>query len=142
MSSKNDRRLEHRSDEDLGALLEEAERRREEEWKVKGRKTTFIVGIPIAALVLWAVVFLIHYRMTNPPLVETKPVVAAAPVLPVEDKKDMEQFDSFRPNSQKVVKHPEPAAPSGQIVDKGDIDFAMRLLNFGQAADKTDGQKK
>lgn|GEM_PF-4717074 len=137
MTQGKRRSISHRSDERLGALLEEAERRREAEWKAKGRKTTLFVGIPIAALILWAVVFLIQYRIANPPVLETKPVAAtAAPVVPAEDQKDMEQFDSFRPNSQRVVKKLEPAAPSGQIVDKGDIDFAMRLLNFEKAADK------
>ncbi len=141
MSFKNERRFQHRSDESLGEILEAAERRREAEWKSKGRKTSLFVGIPIAALILWAVVFLIQYRIANPPVMETTPVIAAAPVLPAEDQKDMEQFDAFRPNSQRVVKHPEPATPSGQIVDKNDIDFAMRLLNFGQAADNPAAKK-
>ena len=141
MSLENDRQSRHRSDESLQEILEAAERRREAEWKAKGRKTTLIVGIPLAALILWAVVFLIQYRIANPPVAETKPVVAAKPV-PAEDQKDMAQFDSFRPNSERVVKQPEPAPGSGKIVDKGDIEFAVRLLNFGDAADKSVGKKK
>jgi len=88
------------------------------------------------------VVFLIPYRIAIPPVVETKPLAAPAPVVPAEDQKDMEHFDAFRLNSQRAVKQPEPAAPSDQIVDKSDIDFAMRLLSFGQGADKPCGQKK
>ena len=135
MSLEQDRQSRDRSDESLREILEAAEHRREAEWKAKGRNTTLVVGIPLAALVLWAVVFLIQYRVANPPVVETKPVVVAKPAI-AEDRKDMQQFDAFRPNSERVIKHPEPAPGSGKIVDKGDIDFAMRLLNFGQAADK------
>lgn len=128
MSFENDRQSRDRSDESLREILEAAEARREAEWKAKGRKTTFIVGIPLAALILWAVIFLIQYRVANPPVVEIKPVTT----VPVQagDPENMAQFDSFRPNSDRVVKQPEPAPGSGQIIDQQDIHFAMELLNY------------
>ena len=140
MSLENDRQSRDRSDESLREILEAAERRREAEWKAKGRTTTFIVGIPLAALILWAVVFLIQYRMANPPVVETKPAVVAVPVQ-AEDPENMAQFDSFRPNSERVVKQPEPAPGSGQIIDQQDIHFAMELLNYVRPPAKPEPKK-
>ena len=130
MSFENDRQSRDRSDESLREILEAAEARREAEWKAKGRKTTLIVEIPLAALILWAVIFLIQYRVANPPVVEIKPVTT----VPVQagDRENMAQFDSFRPNSDRVVKQPEPAPGSGQIIDQQDIHFAMELLNYLQ----------
>ncbi len=132
MTQGNRRSISHTSDKRLGAILEEAERRKEAEWKAKGRKTTLFLGIPIVALILWAAVFLIQYRIANPPLVEAKPAVAAAaPVIP-QDQKDLADFDAFKPNAVRVVKSKEPDSSSGKLVSDGDIRFAMELFNYVQ----------
>ncbi|MEO5715003.1 MAG: hypothetical protein ABIT37_16110 [Luteolibacter sp.] len=131
MTQGNRRSISHRSDKHLGAILEESERRKEAEWQQKSRKVTWIVGIPIAALILWAAVFLIQYRIANPPVVEAKPAVAAAPVVP-QDQKDLADFDAFKPNAVRVVKSKEPDSSSGKLVSDGDIRFAMELFNYVQ----------
>ena len=129
MNLENDSEFRHRSDDRLGEILEESERRKEAEWKEKGRKTTLIVGIPMIVLILWAVVFLLKYQPANPPVVKNVPVAKQAAPTEAEDP----QFDAFRPKALRVGKQEGGAEkPSGPIIDKGDIEFAMQLLNYVQ----------
>ncbi len=132
MSQGNRRSIPHASDKRLGAILEEAERRKEAEWKAKGRTTTLFVGIPIAALILWAVVFLIQYQIANPPVAKAKPAVVAAAPAVQQEQTDMADFDAFRPNAVRVVKSNDPDSSSGKLVSDGDIRFAMELFNYVQ----------
>ncbi len=132
MNRENRRRVQHKSDESLRELLEAAERRKADEWSNKGRKVTLVILIPTAALILWAAIFLIQYQ-ADPPTVETPPKVAVAPtLLPVEVPKDTAQYDAFLPKALRVVKPAETPKTSGEIIDKGDIRFAMELLNYVQ----------
>ncbi len=131
MNSEKRIRVRHSSDRSLGAILEEAERRKEAEWSEKSRKVSWVVGIPAVGLILWAAVFLIQYRAANPTVTEPKPAVAAAPAVP-EVQKDMADFDAFRPNAERVVKSKEPESSSGKLVSDGDIRFAMELFNYVQ----------
>ncbi|MEO8614844.1 MAG: hypothetical protein ABI600_06880 [Luteolibacter sp.] len=113
-------------------MLEAAENRKAAEWSRKGRKVTLVILIPTAALILWAAVFLIQYQAEHP-TVETPPkVVAAATPVPAEAPKDVAQYDAFLPKALRVVKPAETHKDSGEIIDKGDIRFAMELLNYVQ----------
>lgn len=128
------------SEVELRKILEAAESRKAADWNRKSRATTWAVAIPVVVLIVWAGVFLLQYK-PEPTTAAAKPAVVVVPPPQVQDTKDMAQFDSFRPKSERIVKPVEPEKPSGQIVDKGDIEFAMRLLNFSKAADKTEPKK-
>lgn len=132
MNRENRRRVQHKSDESLRDLLEAAERRKADEWNNKGRKVTLVILIPTAALILWAAVFLIQYQ-TDHPAVET-PTKVVAPPTPArsEPKADIAQYDSFLPKGLRVIKPAETHQDGGEIIDKGDIRFAMELLNYVQ----------
>ena len=127
-------------EDELRKILEAAERRKAADWSRKSRATTWAIGIPTLVVIVWAGVFLLQYK-PEPTTAAAKPAMVVAPPQQVQDTKDMAQFDSFRQKSERVVKPVEPEKPSGQIVDKGDIDFAVRLLNFSKAADQPEPKK-
>lgn len=118
------------SEDRLRDLLESAEQRNADEWRHKGRKVSWVILPPVAAAIIWACGFLIQYDAT-PPKPQNPPTAEVVTEL-TNDQKDMAQFDAFRPNVARVVKTTEPAARSGKIIDQGDVDFAMQLLNFVQ----------
>ena len=118
---------------DLYALLEAAERRKEEDRKSKSHTLTLVLGIPTFLLIASAVGFLITYQ---PPADKTPEVQQVSPT-PEElaQRKDREEFDPFLPKSQRVnppAKTTQPESGEHKVIDKGDIDFAMQLLNFSQ----------
>ena len=132
MNRDNRRRVQHKSDESLRELLEAAEQRKADEWSNKGKKVTLVICIPIAALILWAAIFLIQYR-ADTTTVQTPPKVVAAPMpTTAEAPKDIAQYDAFLPKGLRVNKPAEAHKDSGEIIDKGDIRFAMELLNYVQ----------
>lgn len=96
------------SDDELRAELEAAERRKEEDLKSKSRIVSLILCVPTLILLGAAGIFLLRYQTPSPTIVK-KPA-RTAPVAPA-------------PPAQ------------GKIIDKSDLEFATRLLNFGNAAD-------
>ncbi len=124
---------------DLYALLADAEHRKETDRKSKSRMLTWVLAIPTVILIAWVAGFLIIYQ---PPADKTPETQQVSPT-PEEltQRKDREEFDPFLPNAQRVnppAKSPQPEPGGQKIIDKGDIDFAMQLLNFshGPAAPK------
>ena len=127
------------SEEELRELLDESDRRKEEEIRSKGRIVSLVMGIPLLAIITWAVVFLATYRWNDKPADE----VEAAPVAPTQsarEQQEMGEYDSFRPAAQRVNPPAETPGPSGKVIDKGDIDFAIQLLNFSHASDPKPGK--
>ncbi len=132
MSWENHKASSEPSEDELREILDAAERRKDAEWSQKGRKISLIVLIPSAAAILWAVCFLIQYKANEKPE-EIKPAGPTAEE--VDAQKDMEQFDVFKPEFQRVGNSGKPAEvkkPEWKMVDKGDIHFAMELLNYLQ----------
>lgn len=125
-------------DDELRDVLEAAERRKEADLRSKSRTASVILLVPALILAGWAAVFLVRYQAAAPP-VAVKPA-AVAPPQPLQDA-DREAdaaFDSFRPKELRAHKPDKPESnpqPAGKIIDKSDIEFATRLLNFGNAAD-------
>ncbi|MEO7097876.1 MAG: hypothetical protein ABI162_00840 [Luteolibacter sp.] len=123
------------SDDELREMLDAAERRKEADWSQKGRKISWIVLVPTGAAILWAVCFLIQYKANEKPEEIKQPVVLAPTAAETDAQNDMAPFDLFKPESQHVGntgKSAEPQKPEWKMVDKGDIEFAMQLLNFVQ----------
>ncbi len=122
---------------DLQQLLDESERRKEQEIKQTGSIFNLLVGIPIAVFALWAGIFLITYDATPiTPSVKPDPVATAGSN---PEDQDLAQYDLFRPEKDKIVKSANPAELGGRIVDKEDIHFAMELLNFMHQPSKPGG---
>lgn len=99
------------TEDELRAELDAAERRKEEDLRKKSRIVSLVLCVPALLLLGAAAVFLLQYD-------------AAAPLA---DKK-------AAPAPRSETAAPVKAAP-GKIVDKSDLEFATRLLNFGNAAD-------
>lgn len=134
MKPENGNHPSHRSDTELMAVLEEAERRRDSEWRQAGRKGSYIIGISVACLLLWAAVFLIQHHLDNPPE-ETKPAVIAQ-VEEAPGEQPISELDNFRPKPGQLQESLEKGPLTGHVIDKGDINFAMQLFNFTQTPHK------
>jgi len=122
--------------ENLGQLLEDADRRKEERFKKTGGRFSLIVSIPILLLFAWAGIFLIQYNIENPSVSAPAKPLAPAPVSPstplTSEQKEMAQYDMFRDEKDRVVKTNILGLEktSDKLIDKDDIHFAMELLNF------------
>lgn len=134
MNLEHGNRPSHRSDNELMAVLEEAERRRDSEWKQAGRKGSYIIGIPIACLLLWAAVFLIQHHLNNPSEKNKSAVIVQ--VEEAETGQPVSELDNFRPKPGQLQESLEKNPLTGQVIDKGDINFAMQLFNFTQTPAK------
>jgi hypothetical protein len=112
--------------ERLREVLEEAERRKEAELRSTGRKASLVIGIPAAALLVWAGAFLIQHRASGNAAPD-KPVPAERVAEPAKVPQGGGEIDSFLPAKAAGGK----PAKGGAVVDHEDIRFAMELLNFG-----------
>ncbi|MEY3895434.1 MAG: hypothetical protein RLZZ214_953 [Verrucomicrobiota bacterium] len=127
-------------------MLEEAERRREAELKTKSRMFLVFIGLPVMALVIGAAGIAIKYQATAK-LAVVRPVPiqsVEAPRVPPVGSGEVADLDSFRPKTMRAENPKPPAASSKQgwqMVDKGDISFAMQLLNFMQPPAKKEDVK-
>lgn len=129
-------------------MLEDAERRREAELKGNSRTFLIFIALPVIALLLGAAGLSIWYQAAARPVVvlpaPKRPVEASRP--PVVELKSTADLDFFRPKAMRVENpdQPEESPKQGwQMVDKGDISFAMQLLNFLQPpAKKEDGNPR
>lgn len=117
--------------------MEEAERRKEMQISRLGGRVTLAIGIPIILLFIWAGIFLIQYRIENPPEVrapaETTAPPPGSPPLPLTaEQAEMAQYDMFKDEKDRVVKTNVLGLEksSDKLIDKEDIHFAMELLNF------------
>ena len=127
--------FQHRSDEALCDELEAAERRKEADLKRKSRTVTVIMAAGAVVLGGWVVSVLIQNEASHP-VSAAKPIVAVRPPELPAVRKGEAEFDSFRPESQRVnqpAKSTENPPPPGKIIDTGDLDFAVQLLNFSHA---------
>lgn len=125
-------------DDGLRDVLEAAERRKETDLRSKSRTASIIILVPGLILAGWAAVFLICYQTDTPPVLEKPAAVAPPQPLQGADREADAAFDSFRPVDLRVNQPAQPGQkpkPAGKIIDKGDIEFAAKLLNFGNAAD-------
>jgi len=118
-------------EQDLRSLLLEAEHRNEAAYRGKSRALTLVFSIPIISVLIWATyVYRENQRNFSSPQVKRS-------ILPESlGQTDTSELDSFRPEAMRVGNqkpHAPVARPSGQLIDKEDIDFAMQLLNFMQA---------
>lgn len=116
-------------EESLHELLEAAENRKSEELKQKSKWFSLVVYVPVVALLLWAAIFLITY--------DKAPATANAAESTSEltpKPSGVPQFDIFRDEEDRAVKTNALGLKktSGKLIDKGDIQFAIELLNFGR----------
>lgn len=104
-----------------------------------GGRVTLAIGIPIILLFVWAGIFLIQYRIENPPeapapaSAETSAPPPVSPPLPLTaEQAEMAQYDMFMDEKDRVVKTNVLGLEksSDKLIDKEDIHFAMELLNF------------
>lgn len=128
-------------------MLEEAERRREAELKAKNRTFLVFIGLPVMVLLIGAAAIAIKYQaLPKPAVVRAVPMQSTeAPRVQSVESSDAADLDSFRPKVMRS-ENPKPTTPAPkqgwQMVDKGDISFAMQLLNFMQPpAKKEDGKR-
>ena len=106
-------------DDELRAILEEAERRKETQLKSTGRKITMIIGIPLALLGVWAgLVLLQHRNGAGTRSAGSEPSDAPAPLAAETPDPEVSAF------------LPKAGGGDRGIVDKADIEFAMELLNY------------
>ncbi len=126
-------------EENLQELLDEAERRKDTEIKRLGGRVSMVVCIPIFLLFGWAGIFLIQYRIENPPEAIPAPKIAltapGATKIPLTDEQvEMAQYDMFKDEKDRVIKTNILGLEktSDKMIDKDDIHFAMELLNFMQ----------
>lgn len=127
------------SEAELRDVLDMAERRKESELSRTSRMATLVIGVPIAALILWGGIFLIQYRVSENKTRAAK-TIAAAPVAPPQAPQDLAELDAFLPGEKSAKGTPG----DGNIVHHEDIRFAMELLNFGRSpsAGKEEKDKK
>ena len=87
------------SEDDLRAVLEEAERRKESEWKRTGRFASLMIWVPVLLLLAWAGVFLVQYPSGEDQNAAVKPVVVVAGVATpaTQDPKEMAELNAFLP---------------------------------------------
>ena len=133
------------SEDDLRAVLEEAERRKESEWKRTGRFASLMIWVPVLLLLAWAGVFLVQYPSGEDQNAAVKPVVVVAGVATpaTQDPKEMAELNAFLPPALRGGKAAKKPPSAGPVVNQEDIRFAMELLNYCRlpSASKEDGKK-
>jgi len=104
-------------------LLAASERRVEDDFKSKRKVATMLLIIPALIFAAWVAFFLISYETNNPPPKEK--ISLGAPVVPKIN---------LNPDGDPDLGHFLPSqAPAGKALDKSDVEFAARLLNFSHA---------
>lgn len=114
------------SEEELRELLAASERRVEEDFKSKRKVATMLLIIPAMIIAAWVAFFLISYETNNPPPKEK--ISLGAPVVP-----KVNLNPDGDPDLGHFLPSQAPAQPTGKTLDKSDIEFATRLLNFSHA---------
>lgn len=128
-------------EDDLHKLLEEAERRREEDLKRMGRVPSLLIAIPLSGLLLAAGVFLLRYQAEDTPPT-AKPEITAEGSDQLPDKSDTGELSSFIPESLGGKPSAKGAESNSGIVTQEDIRFAMELLNYCRPPSAWKDEKK
>lgn len=114
---------------ELREMLEEVDRRKAAELQRKSRVMPFVVGIPMIAFIVWGASVYLENRSAPAPVASKSPESASVPS-PVDDCRDIAELDHFRPKEKNPLQSAQNLQEAGKLVDKGDIEFAMQLLNY------------
>ncbi len=143
MKSENEIPEPSQPEENLHELLAAAEIRKSTEIHKTGKNFSFVVGIPIAILVMWAAIFLLTYKPGPSTSPKTEiPATLASQLSPKEHQNpnsDMTQDGKDHVVKTNILGLKE---TSGKLVDKEDIHFAMELLNYLQTSEPANKKEK
>lgn len=118
------------SEDELHAVLDEAERRKASELHRTGRTASLIICVPVLLFFVWAGVFLIHHHSTAAEPRTAIPVVPTKAEPQAQDPKEMAGLKEFLPPALGGQKPAKNTPNAGVVVNHEDIRFAMELLNY------------
>lgn len=107
-------------------MLAASERRVEEDLKSKRKVATLLLIVPALGFAAWVAFFLSRYEANNP--LPKEKISLGAPAIP-----KVNLNPDGDPDLGHFLPSQAPTQPTGKTIDKSDIEFATRLLNFSHA---------